>query len=286
MTLILGFISPEYVALASDRRITWMKNGKVVRTEDTENKAILLCGHSLMGYTGLAKLGGISTDRWVLEKLSGVEPHNYFEVLRRELQQAIPAARQPLELSGHAFLAAGYGITRAAPDALVPGGITVSNATGSRYGGWSPRSDVAVTRTPPLASDDDFKLEPAGIVPERSAIERAVELIRRYRRRDKSRVVGVLQVLVRLMREVADSDERVGKDISLAVLPRGAVGQGTVTSHVGGIADPVTETSCMFVPSDREVEQADVYEPAIICPGMAMWGSETWFGRTPPWWRD
>lgn len=286
MTLILAFISPEYVALASDRRITWQQNNKIIRSEDTENKALILCGHFLMGYTGLARLGGIPTEKWVLEKLSKVEPKDYFDVLRQELQRAIPAMRQPLELSGHAFLAAGYGSTRAAPTELVPVGITVSNAIGNGYGSWRPRQDVTVTRAPSLANADDFRLGPVGIVPKRGDIEQAIDWIRRYRKRDRTRVVGVLQVLVRLIRQVAESDERVGPDVSLAIMPRSAVGQGVITSPARGITNPITETTCMFVPSDREFEQADFYGPAMICPGMAVSGVEAWYNRKPPWWHD
>jgi hypothetical protein len=286
MTLILAFASADYLALASDRRITWSRNGTIVHTEDGENKALIFAGHFLVGYTGLARLGGLPTDKWVGEKLSDVEPQNYFTVLRQELQQAIADARHPAGLSGHAFVATGYGRMQTAPGELVPVGLTVSNATGGRYSQWTPRVDVSVARTSPLVGADDFRLGPAGIVPKKSDLDDAIEWIRRYRKRDKTLVAGVLQVLVRLIRQVADSDKRVGKDVSLSVMPRSAVGQGTVASHVGALIDPVTETTCIFVPSDREIEQADVYCPTIIQPGMVIWGAEAWSGRKPSWWQD
>jgi hypothetical protein len=37
VTLIVPFISEEFVALASDRRITWEIGGASTRWEDTEN---------------------------------------------------------------------------------------------------------------------------------------------------------------------------------------------------------------------------------------------------------
>jgi hypothetical protein len=58
VTLIVPFISEQFVAVASDRRITWLIGAAPARWEDTENKAIVLAGHFLMGYTGFARLGG------------------------------------------------------------------------------------------------------------------------------------------------------------------------------------------------------------------------------------
>jgi hypothetical protein len=52
VTLIVPFMSHEFVALASDRRITWKIGGASKRWEDTENKAIVLVGQFIMGYTG------------------------------------------------------------------------------------------------------------------------------------------------------------------------------------------------------------------------------------------
>src|SRR5436190_4683981 len=76
VTLIVPFMSREFVALATDRRITWQIGGASGRGEDTENKAIVLAGH-LMGYTGFARLGGLKTEQWVVEKLGGVDPPSY-----------------------------------------------------------------------------------------------------------------------------------------------------------------------------------------------------------------
>ena len=283
MTLILAYISPEFVALASDRRITWTQGGKVLRREDTENKQIFLCGHFLMGYTGLARLEGVPTERWVLDRLSGVDPQDYFGVLQRELRRVL-ALQRPL--AGHAFMAVGYGSTRAAPGALAAVAITASNASTREYGGWQPQADVGLTRTRPLAGPADFRIGGIGIVPKREDLEQAVDWIRRYRKRDKTKAVGVLQILVRLIRQVAESDPGVGKDISLSVMPISAVGQLVVANSLLPVADPITETTCLLIPGDRELKQADFYGPAMICPDIQMWGTEVWYGRKPPWWRD
>lgn len=65
MTLILGYISDQYAVLASDRRVTWIdSDGKVTLREDNENKAIVLTGQFIMGYTGFARLGGTKIEQW------------------------------------------------------------------------------------------------------------------------------------------------------------------------------------------------------------------------------
>src|SRR5438034_6380312 len=72
VTLIVPYMSQEFVALVSDRRITWEIGGATQQWEDTENKAIVLASQFLMGYTGFARLGEVKTERWVADSLAGV----------------------------------------------------------------------------------------------------------------------------------------------------------------------------------------------------------------------
>ena len=285
ITLILAFLSDEYVALASDRRITWIIGGARNRTEDTENKAVVLCGHFLMGYTGFARLGGVKTERWIVDTLAHVaNPSDYFRVLAAEATQAVAAMKQRRERSGHAFVAVGFAAERGAPpDQKAAIGVEISNATGGGYGRWNPRPTFDITRSPPLAGPDDFKLNAQGIVPPRKRLEEAIDVIRRYRKRDRSRIVGVAQVLVGLIRSV--TDDRVGKDISVSVLPRNAVPASEVSLPFGGLKDPVDELTCIFIPEDRDANSAIAYSPATVCPGMAAFGGEVW-DRQPPWWKN
>src|SRR5690348_14306867 len=114
MTLIVTCISEEYVILASDRRITWVdENGRPLRREDTENKAIILCGHFLMGYTGFAQLDGSKTEQWVSDVLSSVDISQYFRTLTERSEAAVARIRRETGLGmahcGHAFAAVGYG---------------------------------------------------------------------------------------------------------------------------------------------------------------------------------
>jgi hypothetical protein len=287
VTLIVSFVSEDFVALASDRRITWEIGGASQRWEDTENKAVVLAGHFLMGYTGFARLGGVKTERWVVEKLCRVEPgFAYFKTLTIETERAVKALGQPLHRSGHAFVAVGYGATRADPEGpLRATCVTVTNALGDgTYGTWTPAPHFTATRIPLLQGSNDFRMNALGVSPPRPVIEEVVDVIRRYRKRHPGRVVGVLQVLVDLVRRVAAHDDRVSKDVSVSVLPRHAVGSSVLTPVRSGlIADPIDTLTCMFVPDGTDTEHAEVYAPAIVTPGMAIYGGEVW-STEPPWW--
>jgi hypothetical protein len=292
MTLIVTYISDEYVILASDRRATWLdKDGKPLRHEDTTNKAIVLCGHFLMGYTGFAQLGGVSTEQWVGTSLADLDVSQYFGALTQKSEAAIKQIRRETGLKlkdcGQAFVAVGYGSFHDTPDSLQAVGVTISNAVGDRYGSWQPREDFKATRTTPLSGRNDFRIGAFGAAPKEAALREAMDLIRRYRKHDISRVLGVCQVMINLIRETADKNEDglIGKDISVSVLPRTGVPALDVSIPKAGITDPVGNLICAFTPSDGNVEHAVAYSPATVCPQMATFGGEVWATK-PPWWRD
>ena len=89
MTLIIGILSKGYVALASDRRLTWYQDGpggrKIIKQGDSDTKAFLLAGCFLMGYTGLARVRDTTMEEWVAHQLAGIEPNAYFETLAEEM---------------------------------------------------------------------------------------------------------------------------------------------------------------------------------------------------------
>lgn len=66
MTLILSLLTHAFTVQVSDRRLTRL-DGSLF--EDNENKAQFFCGQSAFAYTGLARLGTVNTDEWLLETL-------------------------------------------------------------------------------------------------------------------------------------------------------------------------------------------------------------------------
>jgi len=288
VTLIVPFISEEFVALASDRRITWQIGGASKRWEDTENKTVVLAGHFLMGYTGFARLGGVKTEQWVVEKLVGVDPSSYFGVLEAEAEAAVRVMKEPLERTGHAFVAVGYGRFRTDPGAVHPTAVTVSNALGDgEYGRWAPVPQFSAQRIPPLRGPDDFRLSAFGTPPPRRVVDETVDLIRRYKKRHPGRALGVLQLMVDLVRQVAAGSDGVSRDVSVSVLPRAAVPADAVQMPVVSrlVPEPIETLTCMFVPEGSNAEHAEVYVPASVGPAMASFGGEIW-SKKPPWWKS
>jgi hypothetical protein len=71
MTLILTRASKDYVLQVTDRLVT-QTGGKPF--DPISNKNVLYCSRNgvvVLGYTGLAYLGGVPTDQWMVETLTG-----------------------------------------------------------------------------------------------------------------------------------------------------------------------------------------------------------------------
>jgi len=71
MTLILTRASRDYVLQVADRLVT-LPGGQPF--DAMSNKTVLYCARNgvvTMGYTGLAYLGGIPTDQWIVQTLIG-----------------------------------------------------------------------------------------------------------------------------------------------------------------------------------------------------------------------
>ena len=139
LTLIFGLLADGYAVMASDRRLTWSVispiTGRhtVVRREEAATKTIIICGHMMMGFTGVARFRGMSMERWVAETLRSVEPdpdaitNRTFEALRAGATiefESLPAAGQRIH---HSYLIVGYFNDRATGK-LRPARLIISNS--------------------------------------------------------------------------------------------------------------------------------------------------------------
>jgi hypothetical protein len=113
MTLIMGCITREYAVLVSDRRLTWHAPGRTIHrtpSEENRNKAVLLCGHFYLGYTGLAAIFGTDTDQWLAELLvSQADPSTYFRTIADESTRVFSRLRGDKR---QAYMAVGWSPTR------------------------------------------------------------------------------------------------------------------------------------------------------------------------------
>lgn len=289
MTLIVGVVTEKFAFLVSDRRITWFDDrAEPVGFEDSENKAILLNGNFLMGYTGFARLGhsdsrpdGIETDFWTAEVLAHSQPEKYFVDLRDAISKEVSRIAVAPHLKGHAFLAVGYS---SIDGRIVPTYATVSNALAEGYGTWKPTSVFKASGTGMPNADTDppdagrLLMAAVGIVPPKEIAATYVEQIQALLRVDDSKIVPCIEVVIEMVRAVAANEQGVGADVSISVLPRASVGSGYFMVSASGIADPIDEPIAGYAPAGSGVDSAKTYNPLLISPGMVIGGGETEFG--------
>lgn len=239
MTLLVGYASPEFAILASDRMITWSKEvrvkGKVqVRNKYSEStiKATFFRGEFLVAYAGVADLG-VNTELWLVDQLRLLVSRSEFaqwrERLAAEISDELKKLRRPARGSWIALMAVGFA-RNPATGQIVPLLETISNdreplrlqAGRARqnfldFYAAAPSVDVA---------GQEFKLWAVGIVPSMGEMCRAADAIKRYRRRYPERSREIARTLARVI--VRRSDDLkgagVGTAVQVTVMPRSAWG--------------------------------------------------------------
>jgi hypothetical protein len=275
MTLVVAYADPDYVALASDRRITWTFPDRPDEPwEDVENKAVLLHGQFLLGYTGNARLGGLRTEQWITQTLAGADPQSLLSRLGYETGTVLAPAFDAGQDTSHAYGAAGFlGTSR---DEARPVIVEISNALDAS-GRWVPPSREFKLRShelgqrPMLLCTYGQEVRPT----HKSAYERR---IREYRKNHPDKIVGVLEAMIELIRDVAEGNRYVSSSVSVAVLPRVGSGSDACDVPFGGISDPVELCTAFTVPGREEVREGkkrSFYPPAIVSrDGWVMGGAE------------
>ncbi|MDM7854105.1 hypothetical protein [Cellulomonas alba] len=274
MTLIVAYLDKDYAVIASDRRITWNLGGARSQYEDVENKALLLCGHLLVGYTGFARFDGLRTDEFIVRVLTGLPVSEYLATIARITEQRIRNMRRlKVKQRGHAYLAVGFLNNLEDPEVLVPVAFSISNALGPT-GRWQPQNDFRVERYP--LGDHPFLLRTVPPGHDELATKYR-KWVAHYRKARPGRMRGILDLMVRLIREAASTNDAISPDVSVAVLPKVAVGSGEF--GVGLVREPIVEVSAFsLVQSEGDV--VSMYGPATVCPAFASYGAETHFGAS------
>jgi hypothetical protein len=282
VTLIISVLTDEYVALVSDRRITWREVSTTKRQEDSDIKTFNLYGQFIMGFTGLARIDNLRMEAWVSKVLNGVPSSEYFIALREEIEKAFSRLGYTGEIP-HAFLAAGY-------SPISPGGrmyplsIAVSNST--------DRDDHFPSQE--VSSKFKIYLDPLGNRrhaiysagwPVHDTTRRALEhRVRVVSKGDASNPRLVVMPLVMAMRDTARrSREHVGRSVLFTSLPRCAAPDPGVA--VGESVDFHNRTASIYLPEDaRNTDDSIFYAPACISPQMHIMGLRVYSGGpiSPP----
>jgi hypothetical protein len=276
MTEIISVLTDEYVALVSDRRVTW-EDG---RQEDSDTKTFNLFGQFLMGFTGFARIGSFRMERWVADVLRGVPIEEYFNVLFGEMGAVFDRLR-PSKRKPQAFLAAGYA-------SLQPGGrvhpmnVIISNSIDNK--GNFLRSALQREFTvymEPLGNRRHVVRSVGYEMPDKvkEILEHKIRVVTKADPSNPERAVGPL--VYALLEIAAESKGWVGNATLFASLPRCAVpSQGMVTGQMEHL-DFRRHAVSLYLPDGvRNPRDASIYMPALISPHMQTIGFKIYPG--PP----
>lgn len=130
MTLILSFVTSQFVAQVSDRRLT-SPDGVLI--DDEANKACVFeCqdGIFTISFTGLATLGGDRTDRWLADLLTESKAGQdgmgaAVELIRRAASDRLQHLQLPAHFKSLTFVMAGWHFEQSRERACV---WTISNS--------------------------------------------------------------------------------------------------------------------------------------------------------------
>lgn len=109
MTLLACVLTPDYVVLCADRRLSIKENGGYRVAEDEECKIVVYNMFSIWAYTGPARINNQPTAQWLTQELSGFKHRSYdlaISYIAKRLGQVI--APIPREFSRLTVISVGY----------------------------------------------------------------------------------------------------------------------------------------------------------------------------------
>lgn len=277
VTLILSFVSGEYILQVSDRRLVDPRTGRPVH--EAENKAVIYCGHVIFGYTGLARISGRATDIWLAQTLQPCQTLD--AALKAVRTRATADFRQipPRLPKQHAFVAAGW--ARGSPDGpLRPFLAAIRNFDLGR---------------PSSAPADEFTIGCHWFEADQIAVLPMGQLVRpqeihhlaRNLRRATTRRAGpwaLARLLLSAMREASRGNPAIGPSVMVCSMPRHAVerGESSVGIPLSRSGIDWSTAQAFYIPADSD--DPITYGPTIVCAGdiIAMPTIAPGFRSLPP----
>jgi hypothetical protein len=262
VTLLVGYASPEYAILASDRMTTWTVpetvGGRTVyqkKYAEQITKTTFFGGQYLISYSGVADIGG-NTEYWLVDRLTElVKPPNrsqWSDRLVAELVGGLQRLGRPIPSLWFSLLIAGYYLDRETGE-LRHMLRVISNAATQNYGDgrvgnyfWNEAFSFD-TRSA------DFSLWAVGDPPPKSDMDNITDMIRRYRKHAPDRALEIARTMARVIVARSMQTPGVGDTVQVAILPRVAAGRQYMTVSLGPMVEPLTEvTSFEFNSKERD----------------------------------
>lgn len=272
MTLITALVARKWVAIASDRRITFVGgNGVSTWQEDATVKSVVHDGRYVLGFAGVVPPDPGHVDMWLAGVLSQRRSGRVDEYLQNALQQqwdSDPALhRKPA-----AIVAVGF-----RPDATTHG-FLISNAL-TAQGGLSPYNVSARFRRRGFSSPAVHMI---GEYTDDETRRRLTALVKADSLLTPLTYENLVAEMVQAQHEVADGSEgRVGREFVLTTLPLHAAGDtqpAMIPLGVGGLSGDSVTKHLVGVTFDGEGRLAVSFAPGVALSlprgGMAMAGIE------------
>ena len=271
MTLVLSCITRDFIVQVSDRRLTWLNgpnSGSVA--DDERNKAVVVCNRLVFAYSGLAEIGSLRTDDWLLEVIrrATVKSYNVRAVVSAIATEATDAFRRLVlsrHLKRHAFVAAGWvKLAREAP--LVPVIVSISNAVDDRWRWQRVASDQFIVL--------HALLRPSGRAELRCTGQHLEELKAKRLRRQIDRCIehnagpgACVEILAKAIRDAARTRDTIGANLLAVSLPIAA------TAHEPSLSMPVRSSFASDAVTSVYLAAGDeigvLYGPHYTCGGFS-----------------
>lgn len=272
MTQIILVLSHEYVLMASDRRLTYLdeKKGNSGVLTDDECKLVALCFHSAIAYTGLARLDGMPTHRWIasiLKKYSCIDGTVAANIIMNEAGIALEKIRAGSNIKHTTFLIAGYQPTQSGT--IVPYCIRVSNAYG-KDGLYLQNADNQFTvKISGMPKDDSFGITVIGEPMNRSQIKRVDRLLKKVNKNGNP-PSAALRVIKDEIIVSSNTKETVGKKILGMCLTKKAVELGLLRgTHFLMGNQPIDPKHSTFTYFEEGYNRMIQYGPTYVCGDSA-----------------
>lgn len=262
MTLVLNCLTHNYLMQVSDRRLVLLPDQQIV--DDDSNKNVFYCGHVAFGYTGLATIEGKDTDDWLLSVL----PESFktwVTVVKEKSTEAFRNIRIPLKYrhyKRHAFV--GVGWLRVKPDGpLYPALVLISNFYGTRGELLDSVMDEFNVCGLRLPAKNKCMIFPVGQKIPQEELKHLYRNVKTCIERNTGPKT-MLRHLVNTMRNVANNNPLVGKNLLALGMPKVAAGNP-------GMVYPFVEdkmNTFFYIPANSRKQVA--YGPSIKCRGLTV----------------
>jgi hypothetical protein len=219
VTLLLSVITPHYAMQASDRRVTYSRDGKIAGRDDERNKAIFVAERFTFAITGAADIDG-DTVEFVAAQMGRnlSEGSSPLEALRAVGGMCGQLLAQSSNRENDRLALVGVGWTDIPPAPRSPLMVWTSNSM-SANGAWQPReTDAFEVGEKHLADHDPFALLVSGAGLPPAALEQLkLDLFGAGTASDDP--TPVAEILLRTIRKASQTNPLIGPGVMINNLP-------------------------------------------------------------------